>query len=92
MADAYVLPDLGDLIGDVPDGDGSEPAGREPHTQHDKADDWVDRLGEGGDRARLGVVDCGAISSLRHLPADGEEQPRRAEIGKGEAVADGPHE
>lgn len=75
MADAHVLPDLGDLVGNVPDGNGSEPAGREPHIQHDQADDRVDRLGQGGDRARLGVVDCGAVSSLRDLPADGEEQP-----------------
>ena len=31
---------------------------RESDFQHNQADDRVDRLGEGGDRAWVGVLDC----------------------------------
>ena len=31
---------------------------RESGFQHDQVDDRVDRLGQGGDRAWVGVVDC----------------------------------
>lgn len=73
VADAHVLSDVGDFVGDVLDGDGSESIERESDFQHDQADDRVDRLGQGGDRAWFGVVDRGSVSSVLDLPADGED-------------------
>lgn len=89
MVDAHVLSDLCDLVGDVPDRHGGESSERESHFQHDQANNRVDRLGQGGDRPRFSVLDCGSVDSLLDLPADGEEQPRRAEIGEGEVGEDG---
>ena len=49
----------------------------------------MDGLGQGGDRARLGVPTGCAIAAVRDLPAVGEEQPRRTEARQGEAGEDG---
>ncbi len=92
MADADVLPDVGDHVGDVSDGDGGESAVGEPGDGRDRAGDHVDGLGGGGGGAGVGVAAGDPGAAVRDLPAGGEGQPRRAAAGAGEFGEDGAHD
>uniref|UniRef100_A0A0E0RHX4 Uncharacterized protein n=1 Tax=Oryza rufipogon TaxID=4529 RepID=A0A0E0RHX4_ORYRU len=92
VADAHVLPDVGDLVGDVPHRHGSEPAGGEPDGGDDRAGDRVDAVGEGRHCAGLAVAGVCAVDSVPDLPAGGEDQPRRAAAGEGAVGEDGAYE
>lgn len=89
VADADVLPDVGDHVGDVSDGDGGEPAVGEFGDGGDRAGDHVDGLGGGGIRAGAGVAAGDPGAAVRGVPAGGEEQPGRAAAGAGEPGEDG---
>lgn len=73
MVDADVFSDVGYFEFYVFDSDGCESVECEFGVYCDRANDWVDGLGQGGDCAWAGVVDCGAVPSVLDLSAVGEE-------------------
>ena len=73
MANAHVPSNPSDLVDDVPNGDGDEPAVRDTGAWPHRKGDWVDGLGRGGGCARRGVSGYGVVDSVCDVPAGCEE-------------------